>query len=121
MPPACAPKYEACSAVIPCCDALHGCFRRRGRIYQQCRPLPGNPCVDDDTWLCPRHPPPAPPVPPAGTHLAAAANFARRLGPGINIMSSNIRWGQLTRLDYLGLGRRVGHVRLCGDFLVNLL
>lgn len=36
-------------------------------------------------------------------------------------MSSNIRWGQLTRLDYLGLGRRVGHVRLCGDFLVNLL
>lgn len=79
--------------------------------------------MDGGDWLCPREhqhrsPPPSAPLPP---HQLAAASFVRALGAGINIMSSNIRWAQLTRADYAGLANRVGHVRLCGDFVETLI
>ena len=47
--------------------------------------------------------------------LDMAADFFARAGPGINIMASNIRFGQLDSGDWDGLASRVGHVRLCGD------
>ena len=47
--------------------------------------------------------------------LHMAADFFVRAGPGINIMASNIRFGQLDSGDWDGLAARVGHVRLCGD------
>jgi hypothetical protein len=74
-------------------------------------------------WLCP---PPiieatrdvSRPLPP---HLVTAARFVASLGPGVNVMASNVRWGQLSWADYEGLAHRVSHVRLCGDFVVNLV
>ena len=118
MTSSCAAPYGQCNE-LPCCDALYACHQRNGRVYRQCRPYVGN-CVDG-TWLCPRKPPPAPPTPPQPAQSNAAARFAESLGPGINLMSSNIRWSQLSRTDYIGLSARVGHVRLCGDGLVSLI
>ena len=43
--------------------------------------------------------------------LHMAADFFVRAGPGINIMASNIRFGQLDSGDWDGLASRVGHRR----------
>lgn len=102
-------------------DALWGCFHRNGLQYRQCRPL-SFPCVDGANWICPRsETPPAPPTPPLPVHVTAAKNFADSLGPGVNVMGSAIRWGLVNKVDYVGLARRVGHVRLCGDFLHSMV
>ena len=99
--PACADNYQECDAAAstPCCTVLYGCFQRRGRMYHQCRPhLPGA-CTDGDDWLCPQRasdPPLATAPTAAPPHELAASRFVSALGPGINIMSSNIRWGQLS-------------------------
>ena len=47
-------------------DAFNfACYKRKGRQYAQCRPLPSDgPCVSDDTWLCSQAPPPTPPASP---------------------------------------------------------
>ena len=72
-----------------CCrDPLFGCFKKPGKLFSQCRPLPkgGDACVSDDFWQCPEHwldspppsppplpppsPPSPPPSPPCATHLS---------------------------------------------------
>lgn len=127
--PLCAANYQQCDASsTPCCTVLYGCFQRRGRPYHQCRPYVLSTCVDGDDWLCPRPSavaagtsaagPPSPPLPP---HIRTAARFLSGLGPGVNIMSSNVRWVQLDYADYEGLAQRVGHVRLCGDLVENFV
>ena len=117
---ACTPKYGECNEFTPCCDALYGCWKRSGRNFHQCRPL-YVPCESSLDWKCPDAVPPAPPFPPLPDHLATAAAFARALGPGINIMAASIRWAKLSSSDYAGLSNRVGHVRLCGDLIQNLI
>ena len=52
-----------------------------------------------------------------GQRLPATRSFAQDLGPGVNIMATNIRFNQLDLADWHGLGKRVGHIRLCGDVL----
>ena len=52
---------------------------------------------------------------------AVARGFAQSLGPGVNVMATNIRFNQLDDHDFAGLGHRVGHVRLCGDVLKGLI
>ena len=136
MPPTeCAGKYQACRDAV-CCDALYACFQRNGRLYQQCRPIAGGEdghrprqegsrgeCVDSEMWLCPRQRAQevAPPAAPASRAMAAASHFAHALGPGINVMASNIRFHQISNIDLEGLAERVGHVRLCGDLLQDLM
>ena len=72
----CAYTYQPCFQQWPiiaplcCVRETDGCYRRKGRLYAMCKPLPpyGTPCVDDDTWLCPGTwgaSPPTPPTPPA--------------------------------------------------------
>lgn len=102
-------------------DALWGCFRRKGRQYRQCRPN-SFPCDDGPDWLCPRLVAPPPPArSPLPAHLAAATRFADGLGPGVNVMATALRWGQLNDADFAGLAHRVGHVRLCGDILQSVV
>ena len=82
-PPPCMHKYGNCWDAARkqrgCCaspqpEADHfrdfACYRREGRQFAQCRPLPIGPdnrtyCEDTgDGWLCPEMPPPTPPMQP---------------------------------------------------------
>ena len=51
----------------------------------------------------------------------SAQAFAASLGPGVNIMAANIRHDVLDEHDFIGLGHRIGHIRLCGDVLKGLI
>ena len=64
-------KYQECWDSQCCFDASFACFRKAGRTYAQCRPMPKD-CVDTDEWLCPGWVKPAPPPPhAAGAHHGA--------------------------------------------------
>ena len=52
-PVQCASAYHACYESKCCIDANHGCYKRQGRQYAQCRPIPPHGCVDYDDWECP--------------------------------------------------------------------
>ncbi len=73
-PAACALAYQSCVQAVKshgvlelgCCEPggdgrAFGCFRRPGREFAQCRPMPQGPCVSTGEWECPLMPPPAPP------------------------------------------------------------
>jgi hypothetical protein len=73
---ACASNYASCwrGALAPlgCCEdggvgvrrQPFGCFRRVGRPFALCRPLPSTRCVSTTQWECPEAPPHAPPALP---------------------------------------------------------
>ena len=49
----CASKYGACTESFCCVDKDHGCFKRPGLHYAQCRPLADQVCEDTNDWECP--------------------------------------------------------------------
>lgn len=118
----CAERYGQCN-LSPCCDGLYGCFQRNGRSYRQCRPMLDKEACNnlEATWLCPEQAPASTSAAPLPASNALAARFARSLGPGINVMATNIRLSQVNSIDFEGLANRVGHVRLCGDLLRNMI
>ena len=59
----CSERWSTCWDNHCCHSPLDGCYRRVGRMFAMCKPLPTGPCVTDDNWACPGwdSPPPAPP------------------------------------------------------------
>lgn len=69
----CSARYETCWLTHCCKSTLDGCYRRRGKQFAMCKPLPSGGaafCEDaqDSLWQCPRWlipPPDLPALPPA--------------------------------------------------------
>lgn len=52
----CAPDYQACSKPPYCCASPNsGCFKKRGSLHAECRPMPkdGGCTQDVGNWMCP--------------------------------------------------------------------
>ena len=71
--PPCSARYETCWLTHCCNSPLDGCYRRRGKQFAMCKPLPSGGvafCEDahDAAWQCPgwQFPPPNPPMTPPG-------------------------------------------------------
>ena len=69
-PPPCSLRYKTCWDTHCCLSPLDGCFRRRGKQFAMCKPLPSGGIMfcdrEDESWECPGWdiPPPLPPEPP---------------------------------------------------------
>lgn len=73
----CSPSWQRCYDWPYCClSEGDGCYRRAGKQFAMCRPLPKDgPCVDSDMWECPGW------EPPVNTPSAAPPPATERLQP----------------------------------------